>query len=122
MPVRFRCVYCNQLLAIAHRKVGSVVRCTSCEGQIIVPEPEAVLAAGAGNGPAPERSLLEQNDLDALLTPTPELARPSKLTADYAETSAIGGSRLSKAVLLLSFAAFAAGLVLGILIDRLLLG
>ena len=28
MPVRFRCVYCNQLLGISSRKAGTVVRCT----------------------------------------------------------------------------------------------
>src|SRR5213075_497115 len=43
MPIRFRCVYCNQLLGISRRKAGTIVRCTTCEGQLIVPEPnEAV--------------------------------------------------------------------------------
>ena len=39
MPIRFRCVYCNQLLGISRRKAGTIVRCTSCEGQLIVPDP-----------------------------------------------------------------------------------
>ena len=38
MPIRFRCVYCNQLLGIARRKAGTIVRCTSCQGQLIVPD------------------------------------------------------------------------------------
>ena len=33
MPIRFRCAYCNQLMGIAHRKAGSVVRCPTCGGQ-----------------------------------------------------------------------------------------
>jgi hypothetical protein len=39
MPIRFRCVYCNQLLGISRRKAGTIVRCTTCEGQLIVPDP-----------------------------------------------------------------------------------
>jgi hypothetical protein len=40
MPIRFRCAYCNQLLGIARRKAGQVVRCPTCAGQVVVPEPE----------------------------------------------------------------------------------
>jgi DNA-directed RNA polymerase subunit RPC12/RpoP len=39
MPIRFRCAYCNQLMAIARRKAGSVVRCPTCAGQVVVPDP-----------------------------------------------------------------------------------
>lgn len=76
MPVRFRCVYCNQLLGISRRKAGSVVRCTSCEGQIIVPEPEARAAAvvrhrmtEAKEHQSLAEKLAEQDDLDDLLKP-----------------------------------------------------
>lgn len=41
MPIRFRCAYCNQLMGIARRKAGTVVRCPKCAGEIIVPMPEA---------------------------------------------------------------------------------
>jgi hypothetical protein len=41
MPIRFRCVYCEQLLGIARRKAGTVVKCPNCAGQVIVPAPEA---------------------------------------------------------------------------------
>jgi hypothetical protein len=40
MPIRFRCAYCNQLMGIARRKAGTVVRCPTCAGQVIVPNPE----------------------------------------------------------------------------------
>lgn len=86
MPVRFRCVYCNQLLGIARRKAGTVVRCTNCEGQIIVPEPEPV-AAGARSRSSSDfaPNLLEQNNLDDLLKPfqptSVALADDSSVTA-----------------------------------------
>src|SRR5258707_11818626 len=41
MPIRFRCVYCEQLLGIARRKSGTVVKCPNCAGQLIVPSPAA---------------------------------------------------------------------------------
>ena len=40
MPIRFRCAYCSQLMAIAKRKAGTVVKCPKCTGEIIVPVPE----------------------------------------------------------------------------------
>src|SRR5262249_25525242 len=60
MPIRFRCAYCNQLMGIARRKAGSVVRCPSCAGQIIVPNPEGGEGSGSQireeNAPLFERS------------------------------------------------------------------
>src|SRR5262245_60565525 len=44
MPIRFRCVYCEQLLGIARRKAGTVVKCPNCGGQLIVPPPEEIEA------------------------------------------------------------------------------
>ena len=41
MPIRFRCAYCEQLMGIARRKAGTVVRCPKCAGEIIVPMPDA---------------------------------------------------------------------------------
>ena len=41
MPIRFRCVYCNQLLGIARRKAGTVVNCPHCGERLIVPTPES---------------------------------------------------------------------------------
>lgn len=48
MPIRFRCAYCNQLLGIARRKAGTVVRCPGCAGQVVVPSLEEF-----GGGPPP---------------------------------------------------------------------
>ncbi len=45
MPIRFRCAYCNQLMAIARRKAGTVVRCPTCAGQVVVPDPGQAEAA-----------------------------------------------------------------------------
>src|SRR5262249_36866043 len=85
MPIRFRCAYCNQLLGIARRKSGTVVRCPTCAGQVVVPQQDAPdLAPGTGEGPAaqgtdgspaapeadfPRPALFEQSDFDDVLKP-----------------------------------------------------
>ena len=64
------------------RKAGNVVRCTNCEGQIIVPEPAAeaapVMARGGDKQPARAEllgpKLFERSDIDELLRP---LAAPA---------------------------------------------
>jgi hypothetical protein len=40
MPIRFRCCFCQQLLAIGHRKAATVTTCPNCQGQVWVPDPE----------------------------------------------------------------------------------
>src|SRR5204862_5290906 len=53
VPIRFRCAYCNQLMGISRRKAGTVVRCPTCSGQVVVPpenEPAAPLPAGPSKG------------------------------------------------------------------------
>src|SRR5262249_31163660 len=63
MPIRFRCAYCNQLMGIARRKAGSLVRCPSCAGQIIVPNPEG--GEGSGSQIREENApLFERSDFD----------------------------------------------------------
>jgi DNA-directed RNA polymerase subunit RPC12/RpoP len=74
MPIRFRCVYCSQLLGIARRKAGSVVRCTHCNGEIVVPEPAAALPTKREKSRKSEPELVgsgifERNDFDDLLKP-----------------------------------------------------
>jgi hypothetical protein len=52
MPIRFRCAYCNQLMGIARRKSGTVVRCPKCAGEVIVPtvqEPQVANVQGGFN-------------------------------------------------------------------------
>jgi len=69
MPIRFRCAYCNQLMGISHRKVGAVVRCPKCSGQVVVPTVED----NADDGPIAESeqaapvNSLEDRELDKLL-------------------------------------------------------
>ena len=58
MPIRFRCAYCNQLMGIARRKAGTVVRCPTCAGQVIVPTMEDKPQAGA---------MFEGNEIDKML-------------------------------------------------------
>ena len=84
MPIRFRCAYCNQLMGIARRKAGTIVRCPRCAGQVIVPDPgpegAAQEAVPPSNGPAPETPrptsapgpvLFEQSDFEKLFEPGP---------------------------------------------------
>jgi hypothetical protein len=64
MPVRFRCAYCNQLLGIARRKAGSIVRCPTCAGQVIVPSVESVPVEQPAGAMQP---VFERSDFDELL-------------------------------------------------------
>jgi len=76
MPIRFRCAYCNQLLGIARRKAGTVVRCPGCSGQVVVPSLEE---AGLDKGPArPTPGAFEGNDIDKMLegTEQPSVIQP----------------------------------------------
>lgn len=71
MPIRFRCVYCEQLLGIARRKANTVVRCPGCGGQLVVPEPNASNstedAPGSPEPAAGGPALFERDDIDDLL-------------------------------------------------------
>jgi hypothetical protein len=80
MPIRFRCAYCNQLLGIARRKAGTVVRCPNCAGQVVVPaidedEPEAPEPSPVPQEAAPKPvgaaapPLFERSDFDDILKP-----------------------------------------------------
>lgn len=81
MPIRFRCAYCNQLMGIARRKAGTVVRCPTCSGQVVVPNPTGNEAdEPEPNKPAP--NLFERSDIDDLLRPE---ASPAATVASGAE-------------------------------------
>ncbi len=72
MPIRFRCAYCNQLLGIARRKSGTVVRCPTCAGQVVVPnideEPDEVKEEKEPPSPAkPGGHMFEGSEIDKLL-------------------------------------------------------
>src|SRR5437588_10009532 len=70
VPIRFRCAYCNQLMGISRRKAGTVVRCPTCSGQVVVPNPdtEAPVMPKPGEKTAAP-NLFEQSDFDELLRP-----------------------------------------------------
>ncbi len=83
MPIRFRCAYCNQLMAISRRKEGTVVRCPKCAGDIVVPSLEGTPAAHdeAFDDPAPgdNGAFAEPNVADAL-----DFAATVKAPAEHA--------------------------------------
>ena len=64
MPIRFRCAYCKQLMGIARRKAGAIVRCPRCAGEVIVPATED---GAAVNGAGPLNDLLESEEFDKAL-------------------------------------------------------
>src|SRR5438105_6382518 len=76
MPIRFRCAYCNQLMGIARRKAGTVVRCPTCAGQVVVPDPAAAPAAAAGDPDGAGEGLFDKSDIDELFRDQPAGAAP----------------------------------------------
>jgi hypothetical protein len=89
MPIRFRCAYCNQLLGIARRKAGQVVRCPTCAGQVVVPTSEEVEHAAAGgesqaaSGPDGDAPVFERSDFDQIfnIPSEPQAAPTGRATA-----------------------------------------
>jgi phage FluMu protein Com len=59
MPIRFRCGYCNKLLAIATRKAGVHTACPHCGATIAVPGPD--------DHAAPDEAKPELAEIDQLL-------------------------------------------------------
>jgi phage FluMu protein Com len=80
MPIRFRCRHCNQLLGIARRKAGMMVRCPTCRGEVLVPAEEVKVTERVADGPAEPAPLFERDDFEALLKNAPEPgARPPEV-------------------------------------------
>ncbi len=76
MPIRFRCKYCNQLMGIARRKVGTEVECPTCKGKLFVPQnsAEESPAPAPALAPAPAANsppMFERSDFDDFLNPSP---------------------------------------------------
>jgi hypothetical protein len=137
MPIRFRCVYCNQLLGISRRKAGTIVRCTSCEGQLIVPDPSDPATEAAGSKehtpePAPvpplpieagrenAGSVFEAEDFGAFLDPLnggrgPAVASPPAPTVRPPTTPTAGGSIASATALRLTRKGLTVAVAAGIL-------
>src|SRR5262249_5672578 len=75
MPIRFRCAYCNQLMGIARRKAGTVVRCPSCASQVTVPQPDADEPEEPAARPRKAKDaaapIFERSDFDEIFNPAP---------------------------------------------------
>jgi hypothetical protein len=109
MPIRFRCVYCNQLLGISRRKAGMTVRCTTCDGQLIVPDPNAASTELADEGlpPQPPQSvtkeppphkgsqLFERDDFGDVLEPFQFRSSPAAVANSPAPSSSVRTERPS---------------------------
>jgi len=69
MPIRFRCEHCDQLLGIARRKAGTLVRCPNCQHDVQVPGESAspLPVAAPVAAPAPPVGLFDRDDFDVLL-------------------------------------------------------
>jgi hypothetical protein len=104
MPIRFRCVFCQQLLGIGRRKAGTVVRCPTCANQVVVPGP---------NSSSPDRTvedggkILERSDFDEIFAPSTQQSDAKKARRKKARqrkrlaapsTAAKGNSENEKAV------------------------
>ncbi len=85
MPIRFRCVYCNQLMGIARRKAGTVVRCPSCASQVTVPNLSSEKPADKpARSPAPSepaQPIFERSDFDEVFNPGGVHTRPAAAPA-----------------------------------------
>jgi hypothetical protein len=94
MPIRFRCVYCNQLLGISRRKAGTIVRCTTCDGQLIVPELDDAATEGGSTEHAAEPQpqamktaaengggVFEAEEFDAFLEPVQQVGPPAAVAS-----------------------------------------
>jgi len=84
MPIRFRCAYCNQLMGIARRKAGTVVRCPKCAGEIIVPTPEETPSPPEGGLINPVNRTFEERGLERLLEPSATQPAPGESPAEPA--------------------------------------
>ncbi len=97
MPIRFRCAYCNQLMGISRRKAKTVVRCPTCSGQVVVPNPDdepAVQPKPGEKAAAP--NLFEQSDFDEVLRPG-GAASPTATVSTGNQPALAGGAPMSGA-------------------------
>jgi hypothetical protein len=73
MPIRFRCKYCNQLMGIARRKVGTEVECPTCKGKLLVPEADQEPAPPpVPPKPPVQPPIFERSDFSDFLNPQPK--------------------------------------------------
>ena len=67
VPIRFRCTNCDQLMGIARRKAGSMVRCPACRREIAVPSDAEDDSPPVLPPTLPRPDLFDRDDFDALL-------------------------------------------------------
>ena len=91
MPIRFRCAYCNQLMAIARRKAGTVVRCPTCSGQVVVPTVESPAQAPTGKTEDPRPVVFERSDFDQVFTTPAPPPRPGAFPPAGEPSAALPG-------------------------------
>src|SRR5437588_259507 len=96
MPIRFRCAYCNQLMGNAHRKAGTVVRCPTCSGQVVVPNPEPGTEEPPQPGEAPEAPEPASPAPAAAAAPPPPSPPREPARPDLFERSSFGEEFLSE--------------------------
>jgi len=90
MPIRFRCAYCNQLLGIARRKAGTVGRCPTCAGQVVVPNADSAEEEPKDQANQP---VFERSDFDELFhKPAPIAEEGEPHTAGAAAPRGTGGT------------------------------
>jgi hypothetical protein len=119
MPVRFRCPFCNQLLGISRRKIGTVIECPNCHGKVGVPseEPGPVDPAPPPPPPAPAGAL-DFGAAPAYSEPPPSppivpfAPAPSEPSQDYV-LSVVTATLLTVAAFVLLALAFGVGLLVG---------
>jgi hypothetical protein len=81
--LKVRCYRCNQLLAVAPTKAGTIVACPKCQAELLIPSPESPPRGdGASSpGPAASKSVSPRVEASAAASssPSPAGERPSFL-------------------------------------------
>src|SRR5579863_4756553 len=99
MSIRFRCAYCNQLMAIGTRKAGSLVHCTKCHNALVVPKPDNGTGAASPPPSAAQNNpqtvpgnVFEHNEFANLFeqqtAPRPQALQPPMFSADQPQSPA----------------------------------
>lgn len=81
MPVRFRCAYCNQLLGISRRKIGTIVSCPTCQGKVVVP---SIDSEPAEQPAAVQQPVFERSDFEELFGQAAAGTQPAAVEASPA--------------------------------------
>jgi hypothetical protein len=87
-------------MGIARRKAGTVVRCPTCSGEVVVPTAEASTSQGDSSAPQkPAPVLFEHQDFDQLFGPTTGEPRREKPASTPRKVPVSDGSPVEAAPL-----------------------